>query len=111
MNFDRTFRYCKPKTPIIFKQVRTSFPEMTPRLDQPDFAEWVAAVGVATTAAGAVINKINGILLPGQCENIEVKLAQYADDTTLLINSNADVSAAMAVLEDFKSFSWLHLNM
>ena len=50
-------------------------------------------------------------MLPGQYKNIEVKLAQYADDATLLLNDNSDVIETLTVLEDFKSFSGLNLNM
>ena len=42
--------------------------------------------------------------------NKVIKLAQYADDTTLFLKDNDDVICALGILDDFEVFSGLRLN-
>ena len=43
--------------------------------------------------------------------NTEIKLSQYADDTTLILNGNQDsLSAALDTIENFGNSSGLKLN-
>ena len=50
---------------------------------------------------------INGITISGQ----EIRMTQYADDTTLFLNDSYSVCGAMEILHDFKLASGLDINL
>ena len=49
------------------------------------------------------------IKLPGQCHSPYLKIAQYADDTTLFVNSRHDLEEAINIVNNFARFSGLHI--
>ena len=55
-------------------------------------------------------SSMQGIKLPGQCHSPYLKIAQYADDTTLFVNSRQDLEEAINIVNNFARFSGLHIN-
>lgn len=53
---------------------------------------------------------IKGVCLPYNGQNNVVKLAQYADDTTLILQGDNDIKNALDIIEKFSEFSGLNLN-
>ena len=53
---------------------------------------------------------VKGVCIPTAYGNTAIKLAMYADDTTLLMRDENDVQQALKIVEDFSIFSGLLLN-
>lgn len=55
--------------------------------------------------------QIHGIELPDVYQDItEVKLTQFADDTTIFVKDNVSINNVIKVLDEFAVLSGLHLN-
>ena len=56
-------------------------------------------------------NQIQGIEIPNVYEgNTEVKLTQFADDTTIFVKNKSSVTNVIKILDEFTEISGLHLN-
>ena len=55
-------------------------------------------------------SNVKGVCIPTAYGNTAIKLAMYADDTTLLMWDENDVQQVLKIVEDFSIFSGLLLN-